>query len=122
MKKNRKSEKEYSKKRLFAMDDEYDDDYDEDEEDDDEEDDDEEDDDEEDDDIEEDDDYDDEEDMDDEEDVDDDDDSWSSEDEKRARRRSRPDSCICCSSAFDRRRFSRSIFWRKKTCSKISGK
>ncbi len=89
MKKNRKSEKEYSKKRLFAMDDEYDDDYDEDEEDDDEEDDDEEDDDEEDDDIEEDDDYDDEEDMDDEEDVDDDDDSWSSEDEKRARRRSR---------------------------------
>ena len=52
MKKNRKSKKEYSKKRLFAMDDEYDDDYDEDEEDDDEEDDDEEDDD-----IEEDDDY-----------------------------------------------------------------
>lgn len=105
MKKNKKSEKEYRKKHFFAMDDDYDDyedddeeiddeDYEDDDRDDDEdydgedyEDDDEEEDDDDDEDIEDDDD---EEDDDYEEDADeDDDDSWSSEDEKRARRRSR---------------------------------
>lgn len=106
MKKNKKSEKEYRKKHFFAMDDDYDDyedddeeiddeDYEDDDRDDDEDydgedyedDDDEEEDDDDDEDIEDDDD---EEDDDYEEDADeDDDDSWSSEDEKRARRRSR---------------------------------
>lgn len=107
MKKNKKSEKEYRKKHFFAMDDDYDDYEDDDEEIDDDDYEDEEDDDEdyEDEDYEDDDDEDDEddddEDVDDDEDDDedgdyeedmedeDDDDGWSSEDEKRARRRSR---------------------------------
>lgn len=96
---NRKSEKEYKRKRLFAMDEDYDEDYDEDEDDDDEED---EEDDEDDDEVEDDDDeedYDDEEDEDDddeedddEEDIDDDEEDeseWNSEEARRARRRTR---------------------------------
>lgn len=87
---NRKSEKEYKRKRFFAMDDDYDDeDYDDDEDedyDDDEDEDDDEDDEEDDDDVE-----DEEDDEDDEEDIDDEEDEseWNSEEARRARRRSR---------------------------------
>lgn len=99
MRKNKNAEKEYKKKHLFAMNDDYDEDYEDEDEDDDEEDDDEEDDDEIDDEDEEDDEEDDDDDDDDDEEedddeidddeIDDDDDRWSSEDVKRARRRSR---------------------------------
>lgn len=95
MKKNKKSEKEYKKKRFFAVDDDFDDEDYEDEDDDDDVDDDEEDydEDEEDDEDYEDEDEDDEDDIDedddDEDEEDDEDERWSSEDEKRARRRSR---------------------------------
>lgn len=92
--KNRKSEKEYKRKRFFTMDDDYDDeDYDDEEDDDDDEDYDDDDEDEVDDDEDDDDeDDDDEEDDEDEEDIDDDEEDereWNSEEARRARRRSR---------------------------------